>query len=151
MQMGNSIRARRRQHDETSGGLTRKATRQSECKSGRKTVTRKDRLEISRRKRRGRIGQEQAAESTGEELEKMGYEGKSGMKPCNKNMSTRRRRGRTDSFVHISLRVVTQETHMNNAITIECMTLVVHVMTRSNTHMTNTITDKMMNIRVHYS
>ena len=114
MQMGNSIRARRRQHDETSGGLTRKATRQSECKSGRKTVTRKDRLEISRRKRRGRIGQEQAAESTGEELEKMGYEGKSGMKPCNKNMSTRRRRGRTDSFVHISLRVVTQETHMNN-------------------------------------
>ena len=36
------------------------------------------------------------------------------MKPCNKNMSTRRRRGRTDSFVHISLRVVTQETHMNN-------------------------------------
>ena len=114
MQMGNSIRARRRQHDETSGGLTRKATRQSECKSGRKTVTRKDRLEISRRKRRGRIGQEQAAESTGEELEKMGYEGKSGMKPCNKNMSTRRRRGRTDSFVHISVRVVTQETHMNN-------------------------------------
>ena len=114
MQMGNSIRARRRQHDETSGGLTRKATRQSECKSGRKTVTRKDRLEISRRKRRGRIGQEQAAESTGEELKKMGYEGKSGMKPCNKNMSTRRRRGRTDSFVHISVRVVTLETHMNN-------------------------------------
>ena len=62
MQMGNSIRARCRQHDETSGGFTRKATRQSECKSGRKTVTRKDRLEISRRKRRGRIGQEQAAE-----------------------------------------------------------------------------------------
>ena len=62
MEMGNSTRARRRQHDETSGGLTRKATRQSECKSGRKTVTRKDRLETSRRKQRRRFGKEQGAE-----------------------------------------------------------------------------------------